>query len=391
MGVFNNQLYVGSSGWYNTLFPGSEMIVIYPDDTWDLVAGTPRTVNGVAKNPISGLPDGMGNPFNAHFWRMDDWANGLIVGTNDWSYILQDWPGIGRRCRPEFGFDVYGTCDGRSWFPLTINAFGAGIDNFGARTMVTAPDGTLYLGSANHAQGTTIFDSTIQRAVVSGRHAPDHGDHLDGERVDRGDGDGEPRDRRGGGDGDGEPSDRRRGNDGEPIGRHGGERGGGVGATGTAATPARPSELLTDVQACGTVVSWQPTPGAVRYKVLRCHAEGRQGARATAHPAGGRRRARHAAALHRQDGQDEDKRPTDGDRHDHQAVLHRPRRAGREHVQRHRRGSERFDLGPVERRARPLAVPAGDVRERLVGTAPGARHPHRGRRPRPPTPATRRC
>ncbi len=243
MGVFNNQLYVGSSGWYNTAFPGSEMIVIYPDNNWDLVAGTARTVNGVLKYPLSGLPDGMGNPFNAHFWRMDDWANGLITGTNDWSYILQDWPVIGQLLSPQYGFDVYGTCDGRAWFPLTYNAFGAGEDNFGARSMITAPDGTLYLGSANHAQGTTIFGSTSSApscpagtppstesassstgtaTTAAAASAPAHASTVS-------------------------------------VSAH----------PSTAATPARPSELLTDVQGCGTVVSWEPTAGAARYKVLR--------------------------------------------------------------------------------------------------------------------------
>ena len=170
MGVFRGELYVGASGWYSTLFPASEMIRIAPDGTWDVVVGSSRTVDGVTKSPISGLPDGFGNVFNAHFWRMDVFDGGLFVGTNDWSYSLQGVPVLSSLLQNQFGFDMYGTCDGRYWYPVTINAFGSGIDNFGLRTMVPTPFGN-FLGSANHAQGTTIYGSTINAPSCGGTSA----------------------------------------------------------------------------------------------------------------------------------------------------------------------------------------------------------------------------
>jgi hypothetical protein len=224
MQVFNNQLFVGSSGWYNTLFPASEMIAIYPNDQWDLVSGTPRTVDGVQKNPTSGLPNGFGNAFNAHFWRMDTYAGGLYVGTNDWSWVLQNVPILNILLYPQYGFDVYGTCDGRNWFPVTYNAFGGGIDNFGGRTMVNTPSGN-FIGSANHAQGTTIYQSTPAADTCGGSLTP---------------------------------------------AATAASTAGTAHAAGAAtATLARPRAVRTDVQRCGTVVSWQRAPGAARYEVLR--------------------------------------------------------------------------------------------------------------------------
>ena len=219
MGVFRGELYVGASGWYNTLFPASEMIRIAPDGSWDVVVGSSRKVDGVTKAPISGLPDGFGNVFNAHFWRMDVFNGGLFVGTNDWSYALQTVPIVSTLLQNQFGFDMYGTCDGRYWYPVTTNAFGSGIDNFGLRTMEPTPYGN-FLGSANHAQGTTIYGSTIN-APSCGVN-PFAGGSFQPE-----------------------------------------------GGPARSALPARPARLLTDVQGRGTVLSWQPTPGAARYEVMR--------------------------------------------------------------------------------------------------------------------------
>ncbi len=229
MGVYRNQLYVGASGWYNTLFPASELITIYPNDQWDLVAGTPRVYNGVTKYPISGLPNGFGNPFNAHFWRMDVFDGGLYIGTNDWSYSLQDVPVVSTLLQSQFGFDLWGTCDGRYFSPVTQNAFGSGPDNFGARTMVDTPFGN-FIGSANHSQGTTIYQST-QGAATCGGQQPSSGAFQLAAR---------------------------------------GHTAAHAAATASASSVAAPpKQVLTDVQRCGTVVSWRRSPGAIRYEVLR--------------------------------------------------------------------------------------------------------------------------
>jgi hypothetical protein len=166
MHVYRNELYVGSSGWYNQgTIPVSELIRISRRGHWQLVVGNPRNLpDGTTMYPISGLYDGFFSPFAAHFWRMEDQDGGLYLGTNDWAYTLQQdkryaWlqetvlAGV-------LGFNLWATCDGTNWFAVTRNAFDGNEYNFGGRNLVTGgPQGQdLYIGTANQAQGTTIFD-----------------------------------------------------------------------------------------------------------------------------------------------------------------------------------------------------------------------------------------
>lgn len=156
MGVYRGALFVGASGWYSQVLPSSEVIRIQPDDSWDLITGKARMYNGVNKPSLSGKGDGFGNPFTAHFWRMQDYQGGLYVGTNDWSWDLEKYPVYNKLYARQFGFDIWGTCDGVHWQVVTRNAFGDGQYNFGARTMAATSAG-LFIGSANQAQGTAVF------------------------------------------------------------------------------------------------------------------------------------------------------------------------------------------------------------------------------------------
>jgi len=215
MTTYGGELYVGSSGWYsaNTL-PVSELIRVQADGSWQVVAGAPRTYQGVRKAPISGLTDGFDNIFAAHFWRMASYGGALYVGTNDWSWLLQrdtHDPWLQSILSPEFGFDVWATCDGADWFPVTRDAFG-NMDDFGARNFIGSPFG-LFIGSADHAQGTRIFLDTNQpcSSLVNGTRA----------------------------------------------------------SAARAPTPGAPQQLLTDVQRRGTVLSWNRSPYAARYEVFR--------------------------------------------------------------------------------------------------------------------------
>jgi hypothetical protein len=174
MHTYRDRLYVGSSGWHNqNALPLSEMIRIAPDGQWTLVAGDPRNLpDGQTMYPVSGLYDGFFSPFTAHFWRMANQDGGLFVGTNDWAYLLQEdkqyaWlqetvlSGV-------LGFNVWATCDGDDWFAVTRDAFGTSEYNFGGRTLVNggSHDQDLFIGSANQAQGATIFDD--QEEACSG-------------------------------------------------------------------------------------------------------------------------------------------------------------------------------------------------------------------------------
>jgi hypothetical protein len=215
MKVFEGRLYVGASGW-GEVYPSSELIRIDRHDRLAVVTGNARWTGGALRFPISGLPDGFGNLFNAHFWRQDTAGGALYVGTNDWSWGLRNFPVVNLLLRPEFGFDVFGTCDGVYWWRVTRDAFGAGLYNFGARTIVSTPAGR-FIGSANHVEGTAVWRITDPSPCRSAR-----------------------------------------------------SQASGAGTPSVEASAARPPQrLLTDVQSCGTVLSWEPSPGARRYRVMR--------------------------------------------------------------------------------------------------------------------------
>jgi hypothetical protein len=224
MHTFRNDLYVGSAGWYNPHYqPLSELIRIDSNDQWSVVAGATRIADGKTRAPVSGLGDGFYSAFAAHFWRMETFNGALYVGTNDWSWLLAKaypnlqpsyLPGILQTLfTPDFGFDLWASCDGNDWFPVTKDAFGNPYD-FGARNLVASPDG-LFVGSANQSQGTKIWDiptspcQTLNESVRLARAGV--------------------RD----------------------------------------AQVASPDGLVTDSQRDGTVVSWNAAAGASKYEVLR--------------------------------------------------------------------------------------------------------------------------
>jgi hypothetical protein len=166
MHVFKGWLYVGSSGWYNEEgAPVSEMIRIDRDGRWQVVAGSLRTVNGQRVGPVSGLSDGFNDVFTAHFWRMATYRGELVVGTNDWAYLsVLAYPQLDPSAadlvefvlRGERGFDLWASCDGVNWRAITRDAFGGNRYDFGARNLVPAA-GELFVGSANHAEGTKVW------------------------------------------------------------------------------------------------------------------------------------------------------------------------------------------------------------------------------------------
>jgi len=212
MQVYRDMLYVTASGWYNkNTNPRSELIRIYRNNHWSLVVGDPRRMeDGRMMYPRSGLEDGFGSAFNAHFWRMTDSGGGLYLGTNSWSYLLkatkQDaW--LGDLVADAAGYQLWATCDGSDWFAVTRDAFGRSEYNFGARTLEPAgPYGEdLYIGSANHAQGTTIIEDKepVCSSLIHRTRAP-----------------------------------------------------------------AAPHALIADTVHKGTLLSWAPTRSAVRYDVL---------------------------------------------------------------------------------------------------------------------------
>jgi hypothetical protein len=170
MQAYRGELYVGASGWGAGAFPASELIRVSPDDQWDVVVGNPRRLaDGTLKAPVSGLGDGFGNPFNSHFWRMQSYRGALLLGTNDWSWSLAGSSGVDDSVRAEFGFDLYGTCNGNDWWRATGDGFGRP-DDFGVRTMSATRAG-LFLGTTNLVQGATIRRSSAWPCPAASRAA----------------------------------------------------------------------------------------------------------------------------------------------------------------------------------------------------------------------------
>jgi hypothetical protein len=231
MHAFRHHLYVGSSGWYNNQgIPVSEMIRVDRRGRWQVIAGENRSVNGVIRGPVSGLGDGFYNIFSAHFWRMEDYDGALYVSTNDWSYLMkvgfpevEPWLAgtIQSVLAGEYGFDLWASCDGRDWFPVTRDAFGqSNMLDFGGRNLVSSPAG-FFIGSANHPQGTKVWRSRVGACSslvgrARNRYAREHRQvRAESARV------------------------------------------------------AAPQRVLTDTQRAGNVVSWRPTAGASGYRVMR--------------------------------------------------------------------------------------------------------------------------
>jgi hypothetical protein len=216
---FRGHLYVGGVSWYSGLsekFPEAELIRIGRDDRWDVVTGAPRGgPDGQMRFPISGLPAGFGNPFNAHLWRMVAKNGVLYVGTLDWTWLLQDnddWAGqwkwlVDLVIAGEGGYDLWASCDGVDWFAVTRNAFIGDPYDFGVRSLTAGRRG-FFIGSANHAFGTRIWHEDLSLCGASSAASRAHAAQA-------------------------------------------------------------PRHLLTDVQREGTVLSWEPSVNAVRYRIER--------------------------------------------------------------------------------------------------------------------------
>jgi hypothetical protein len=166
-------------------------------------------------------------------WRAETHNGAMYVGTNDSSSSWQDprLAPIPALLAPEFGFDIWGTCDGQYWWEVTRNAFGDGRWNFGARSLVSTPFG-LFIGSTNHIEGTSVWKGDASPCGTGGgggqfglvkRAAADSGS---GASLD-------------------------------------------TGSAASRAALVSPRRLITDSQPCGTALTWDASPGASRYRILR--------------------------------------------------------------------------------------------------------------------------
>jgi hypothetical protein len=133
----------------------TELIRIHADDTWEVVVGPPRVVDGKLMMPVSRRLTGFNNIFNGHFWRMQEHNGMLFLGTWDWSVQFRGIPFLDDLLRNEYGFDLYATTDGKLWWKISGNGFNDPF-NYGVRTMCSTPWG-MFLGAANPYYGLKIY------------------------------------------------------------------------------------------------------------------------------------------------------------------------------------------------------------------------------------------
>ena len=173
MREYGGRLYVGTA-------TKTELIRINPDDTWDLVVGSPREIELPGgetewKYPISGLDAGFGHSLNDHAWQMVEVDGSLYIGTYNVGTWSRNNPVFGPFLQHNLGAHLYRTDDGWYYSAVTTDGFADPADplggrfDYGIRTMASTPHGA-FLGTTNDFHGLAIF-----RGRSASDSAPDSG------------------------------------------------------------------------------------------------------------------------------------------------------------------------------------------------------------------------
>lgn len=206
MAVFGDHLYLGTAVGIGMVMKNGrvvgtrpiEIIRIDKDDRAELIVGAREASDPIdggpdPRAPLSGMGAGFGNPFNVYAWNMNVYKRCLYVGTFDLSVFvmgaLQKDPNLIRfflsvyapadlafppeivdaivnsRFTPEVlalmkklfgGGDLWKSCDGVHWMPVTLNGFGNPL-NYGIREVFPVRkdgmDRALAVGTANPFTG----------------------------------------------------------------------------------------------------------------------------------------------------------------------------------------------------------------------------------------------
>lgn len=182
---FKGALYVGTgilNGGYHRaarLGPAAaEVLRVWPDDSWELLVGDPRTTPDGIRYPLSGYSAGFDVLFNGYVWRMASHDGWLYAGTFCWANTIpylqkHAWPedllvlvnrwGVDKVVRRYGGCELWRTADGEHWEPVTRSGFG-NMYNWGVRNIVSTPHG-LFVATANP------FGPTIAQRQADGQWA----------------------------------------------------------------------------------------------------------------------------------------------------------------------------------------------------------------------------
>lgn len=202
MEPFGRYLYIGTAVGAGMVRKGADVVGIRPleviridkNDNAELVVGAVKAYDPIdggpsPRMPLSGIPEGFGNPFNVYSWHMTVYQGQLYLGTFDMSgfitKVLAEHPEVLEQLIsliptenlpfPKFGMDgmvpgsmisglfeqmykyfgggdIWRTNDGIHWFPVTLNGFD-NPKNYGIRRMVPLNDKVMAVGTANPFTG----------------------------------------------------------------------------------------------------------------------------------------------------------------------------------------------------------------------------------------------
>ncbi len=154
MAEFNGALYVGSgiTGFgYDTVYdvgPAScELLRVFPDENWDLIAGRMRFTPDGLKVPLSLLGPGLGDFYNSMICSLAIHEHVLYLGTYQWEAFrcleidASDIVG---------GYQLWASVNGETWTPVIDDGRG-NPTALGVQTIQSTPDG-LFAGSSNHSR-----------------------------------------------------------------------------------------------------------------------------------------------------------------------------------------------------------------------------------------------
>jgi hypothetical protein len=149
MFVFQDRLYVGTDS-------PTELIRINPDDSWDLIMGSPRNTPDGWLFPLSGLGEGFGWRYTEHLWKMEEHGGQLYIGTLDrTASVAKMIPPMDALLNWHYGYDLYASPDGEYFYPMTIDGFGHKLQ-VGIRSFASTPHG-LFMGTVSYWYGLQIW------------------------------------------------------------------------------------------------------------------------------------------------------------------------------------------------------------------------------------------
>ncbi len=208
MAAFGDYLYLGTAVGIGMVMKNNEVVGTRPIeiiridkyDNAELIVGARQASDPIEggpspRVPLSGWGAGFGNPFNVYAWNMNVYRDCLYVGTLDLGVfvigMLEKNPNllrffmslyapedlsfpedivnaiINNRLTPEVlellkklfgGGDLWKSCDGVNWMPVTLNGFG-NYHNYGIREVIPVKkdgkDKALAVGTANPFTGRT--------------------------------------------------------------------------------------------------------------------------------------------------------------------------------------------------------------------------------------------